>query len=81
MRGLQGKLRVTLEDRTWTNWLYDLLKPHVKKIVVCNPLRNALLKEGSENDRVDARKLAELLYAKMLRTSTTRKAEFECCWS
>jgi hypothetical protein len=67
MRGLQGELQVTLEEGTWANWLYDLLKPHVKKIVVCNPRRNALLKEGSKNDRVDAHKLAELLYAKMLR--------------
>jgi len=29
--------------------------------VVCNPRRNALLKEGSKNDKVDARKLDELL--------------------
>jgi hypothetical protein len=29
-------------------------------VVVCNPRRNALLKEGSRNDRIDARKLAEL---------------------
>jgi transposase len=36
-------------------------------MVVGNPRRNALLKEGSKSDRVDARKLAELLYTKMLR--------------
>jgi len=29
--------------------------------VVCNPRKNALLKEGSKSDRIDARKLAELL--------------------
>jgi len=44
-----------------------VLKPHVQKIVVCNPRRNALLKEGSKSDRVDARKLAELLRTGMLR--------------
>src|SRR5258708_29631620 len=42
-------------------WLYDLLKPHVSEVVVCNPRKNALLKDGSESDRIDARKLAELL--------------------
>jgi transposase len=34
---------------------------------VCNPRRNALLKEGSKSDRIDARKLAELLRSNLLR--------------
>jgi hypothetical protein len=34
---------------------------------VCNPRRNALLKEGSKSDRIDARKLAELLRSNMVR--------------
>jgi hypothetical protein len=34
----------------------------VQEIVVCNPRRNALLKEGSKNDKIDARKLDELLH-------------------
>jgi transposase len=54
--GLRGELHVTLEEGTWAAWLYDVLKPHVHEVVVCNPRRNALLKEGSKNDRVDARK-------------------------
>lgn len=65
--GLRGELYVTLEEGTWAAWLYDVLKPHVQKIVVCNPRRNALLKEGSKDDRVDARKLSELLRAGLLR--------------
>jgi hypothetical protein len=56
-----------LEEGTWAAWLYDVLKPHVHEIVVCNPRRNALLKEGSKNDKVDARKLSELLRAGLLR--------------
>jgi hypothetical protein len=36
--------------------------------VVCDPRRNALLKEGSANDRIDARKLAELLRVNSLRS-------------
>jgi molybdopterin-guanine dinucleotide biosynthesis protein A len=38
---------VTWEEGTWAAWLYDLLQPQVQHIVVCNPRRNALLKEGS----------------------------------
>ncbi len=60
-QGLSGSLHVTFEEGTWAAWLYDLLKPHVTKLVVCNPRKNALLKEGSKSDRIDARKLAELL--------------------
>jgi hypothetical protein len=53
--GLRGDLHVTFEEGTWSAWLYDLLKPHVSQLVVCDPRRNALLKEGNQNDRVDAR--------------------------
>src|SRR2546426_11865081 len=59
--GLRGTLSVTFEEGTWAAWLYDLLKPHVAKVVVCNPRKNALLKDGNKSDRIDARKLAELL--------------------
>jgi transposase len=59
--GLRGTLSVTFEEGTWAAWLYDLLKPQVAKLVVCNPRKNALLKHGNKSDRVDARKLAELL--------------------
>src|SRR6202042_3674024 len=58
----------TLEEGTWAAWLYDLIKPHVTELVVCNPRRNALLKEGSKSDRIDARKLAELLRSNMVRS-------------
>ena len=67
LQGLRGELHVTLEEGTWAAWLYDVLQPHVHEIVVCNPRRNALLKEGSKSDKVDARKLAELLRSGMLR--------------
>jgi transposase len=59
--GLRGTLSVTFEEGTWAAWLYDLLKPRVAKLVVCNPRKNALLKDGNKNDRIDARKLADLL--------------------
>src|SRR5215470_20152710 len=61
IQGLRGSLHLTFEEGTCAAWLYDLLVPHVAKVVVCNPRKNALLKFGNKNDRVDARKLAELL--------------------
>ena len=61
IQGLRGNLLVTLEEGTWAAWLYDLLKPHVTKVTVCNPRKNALLKSGNKSDRIDAQKLAELL--------------------
>jgi hypothetical protein len=33
--GLRGTLSVTFEEGTWSAWLYDLLNPHVDKLVVC----------------------------------------------
>jgi transposase len=67
LHGLRGELHVTWEEGTWAAWLYDLLQPQVQHIVVCNPRRNALLKEGSKSDKVDAGKLANLLRTGMLR--------------
>ena len=67
LHGLGGELHVTWEEGTWATWLYDLLQPQVQHIVVCNPRRNALLKEGSKSDKVDAGKLADLLRTGMLR--------------
>jgi transposase len=66
--GLRGDVHVTFEEGTWAAWLYDLLKPHVTKLVVCDPRRNALLQDGNQNDRVDARKLSDLLYMNKLNT-------------
>ena len=63
IHGLRGSLWVTFEEGTSAAWLYDLLKPHVAKVVVCDPRKNALLKAGNKNDRVDARKLSDLFRA------------------
>jgi transposase len=66
LRGLRGSLHVTFEEGTWAAWLHDLLQPHVTRVVACDPRKNALLKAGNKNDRIDARKLAELLYMNKL---------------
>jgi transposase len=67
IQGLRGDLHVTFEEGTWAAWLYDLLKPHVTELVVCDPRKNALMKEGNKSDKIDARKLADLLRGGYLR--------------
>src|ERR1700730_6882908 len=57
IHGLRGSLHVTLEEGTCAAWLHDLLKPHVTKVVVCDPRKNALLKAGNKNDRIDLRRM------------------------
>ena len=61
IQGLRGTLALTFEEGTLATWLHDLLKPHVSRLVVCDPRKNALMRDGNQNDRVDARNLAELL--------------------
>ncbi len=67
LKGLSGEVHATFEEGTQAAWLYDLIQPHVTELVVCNPHHNHLLKSGNKSDRVDARKLAQLLRAGMLR--------------
>ncbi len=66
VQGLRGDLHVTVEEGTWAAWLYDLLRPYVTEVRVCDPRKNALLKVGNKSDRIDARKLAELFYLNRL---------------
>src|SRR5262252_6503665 len=61
IQGWRGTLSRTFEEGTSAAWLHDLLQPHVSRLVVCDPRKAAVLKEGNKNDRIDARKLAELL--------------------
>jgi len=67
LEGLRGTLYLTLEEGTYAAWLYDLLVDRVEKLIICDPRHNALLKEGNKTDATDARKLAELLRAGLLR--------------
>jgi transposase len=64
LHGQRGELQVTFEEGTWATWLYDLLKPHVAKLVVCDPRKNS--RQGNKNDRIDARELSDRLYMNKL---------------
>ncbi len=67
IQGLHGTLSLTFEEGTSAAWLHDLLKPHVNRLVVCDARKAALLKDGNKSDRIDARKLAELLRTNQLK--------------
>ena len=76
INGLCGDLRVTFEEGTWATWLYDLLKPHVTEVLVCNTRKNAS-RNGSKSDRIDARKLSEQFYKGRSQEKTLlRRLEF-----
>ena len=53
LQGLHGTLAVTFEEGTSAAWLHDLLKPHVSRLLVCDPRKAALLKDGNKSDRID----------------------------
>ena len=61
LQRLKGQVYVTFEEGTQAQWLYDLVRPLVTEVIVCDPRQNRLLAAGSKSDRIDAQKLAELL--------------------
>ncbi|HEV7375542.1 MAG TPA: IS110 family transposase [Pyrinomonadaceae bacterium] len=66
LKGLRGQVHVTFEEGTHATWLYDVLKKTKVTVIVCDPRKNRLLQDGNKSDRMDARKLAQLLRAGLL---------------
>lgn len=54
-RGLSGSVQVVFEEGTQSAWLYQLLKPLVANVTVCDPRHNKLV---NKSDDVDAETLA-----------------------
>ena len=71
VQSLSAPLRVTFEETTQAEWLYEVVRAYVTEVIVCDPRRNKLLGEGSKADKVDARKLADLLRTGLLRSAST----------
>jgi hypothetical protein len=67
VKKLTGKKILTIEETTGAQWLYVELKDYVEKIIICDPSRNSLLKEGPKNDGKDAGELCRLLRAGLLK--------------
>lgn len=64
---LKGKKVLTFEESGPAQWLYTELREFVDELIVCDPYRNHLLKEGAKNDKIDATKLCQLLRAGLLK--------------
>lgn len=53
---------LTFEEGPLADWLSRNLRPHVDRLIVCEPRRNALIaKDGDKDDPIDVGKLAQLL--------------------
>jgi hypothetical protein len=64
IKSQRGTLHVTFEEGTQAAWLYDLVRPHVLVLVVCDPRK--IVGQGAKTDKVDAKRLAELLRTNVL---------------
>jgi transposase len=64
IKGQRGTLHVAFEEGTQAAWLYDLIRPHVANVVVCDPRK--IVAQGDKNDKIDAKRLAELMRLKAL---------------
>jgi len=73
---LHGQCQVAFEVGTQAQWIASILRPLAEDVQVANPSRIPwLFRDGRKNDRLDARKLATLLYLKQLPTVHLPKAE------
>lgn len=53
---------LTFEEGPLADWLARNLRPHVDRLIVCEPRRNAwIAKDGDKDDPLDAERLAQLL--------------------
>jgi transposase len=59
LKSQRGTIHIAFEEGTQAAWLYDLLRPRVANVVVCDPRR--ISSEGNKADKIDAKRLAELL--------------------
>jgi len=64
---LRGSIILTIEETTTSHWLYVELKEYVKRIIICDPYHNRLLSDGPKTDKIDAKKLCNLLRAGILK--------------
>ena len=44
-------LHVTFEEGTQAAWLYEVIRPMVAEVIVCDPRRNKLMGDGNKADK------------------------------
>lgn len=57
--GLQGTLHVAFKEGIHAAWLYELLRPRVAEVLVCDPRQLPRHKGENKNDKIDAQQLAQ----------------------
>lgn len=67
-KSVEGAVHVAFEEGCMAAWLYDLVRPLVKEVIVCDPRQNKLIQSGNKGDRVDANKLTRLMRLGELRS-------------
>lgn len=65
---LMGNVKVVFEEGTYSAWLYQLIKPLVSEVFVCEPRHNKLISVGNKSDDSDAEALAYLLRLNAIKT-------------
>jgi transposase len=60
-KGLEGTIHVAFEEGTQAAWFYDVIRPLVADVTVCDGRWNKLIQSGNKGDRIDAAKLTRLL--------------------
>ena len=79
--GLRGSLFVTFEEGTWAAWLYDLLKPHVTEVLVCNPRKIHCSNRATRVTRSMLANSPSGCASMISSPCTTAKPGYACCAS
>lgn len=69
MENLKGTICLTIEETSTSQWLYAELKEYVEKIIICDPYRNKLLSEGAKTDKIDAKKINDVIKSRSIERS------------
>lgn len=67
IKEFEGSKILVIEETTTSHWLYVELYDAVDRIIICDPYRNSLMKDGPQNDKIDAEKLCLLLRSNMVK--------------
>lgn len=65
LRGISGPVHLTFEEGSLSQWLFDLARPLVNELLVCNAKQAYCV--GSKSDKADALRLAQYLRAGLLK--------------
>ena len=65
LRGMSGPVHLTFEEGSLAQWLYDLARPLVSQLLVCNAKHACSV--GNKSDKLDALRLAQYLRAGLLK--------------